>query len=127
MSLAGMLALDEDALICDLAETYQVLDMWALPVSLLATLASGLREDSRIKMELNGYEALPMQYVIARIADEISLFRYSFADTKETPQLITELMKKESTPKAKKLAGFESGEAFMAEWNRRVKGEINGR
>ena len=33
---------------CDLAETYGVLDMDALPAHLVATLAAGLREDSRI-------------------------------------------------------------------------------
>ncbi len=33
---------------CDLAETYGVLDMDALPARLVATLAAGLREDSRI-------------------------------------------------------------------------------
>lgn len=43
-----MLAADRDALICDLAETYRVLDYRALPVELLATLAAGLRPDARI-------------------------------------------------------------------------------
>lgn len=43
-----MLATDRDALICDLAETYRVLDYRALPVELLATLAAGLRQDARI-------------------------------------------------------------------------------
>lgn len=49
-----MLAADRDALICDLAETYGVFDYKALPLPLLATLASGLRDDSRIKMCLTG-------------------------------------------------------------------------
>ena len=49
-----MLAEDRDALVCDLAETYHVLDMAALPVPLLATLAAGLREDSRIRMKMAG-------------------------------------------------------------------------
>ncbi len=123
MALAGMLALDEDAVICDFAETYHVLDFWALPVPLLATLASGLGEDSRIKMKMAGFERLPMQYVIARMADEITLFRYSFADKKETPKLITELMDMNRTPDRTKLAGFETGDAFLAEWNRRVRGD----
>lgn len=43
-----MILTDEDALICDLAETYNVLDYRALPVRTTAALASGLRADARI-------------------------------------------------------------------------------
>lgn len=55
MVLTGMIALDEDAVICDLAETYGVFDLRALPLSTVATLAFGLRENSRIKSKLAGY------------------------------------------------------------------------
>ena len=37
-----MLALDEDAFICDMAQTYHVYDIRSLPLPYLATLASGL-------------------------------------------------------------------------------------
>lgn len=40
--------------ICDMAETYHVFDWRALPLSLAATLAGGLREDSRCAMALKG-------------------------------------------------------------------------
>ncbi len=43
-----MLAVDRDALVCDLAETYGILDLYAHPAQLIATLAAGLRENSRI-------------------------------------------------------------------------------
>lgn len=43
-----MILTDEDALICDLAETYHVLDYRSLPLLTAATLASGLRSDARI-------------------------------------------------------------------------------
>ena len=43
-----MMAVNRDALICDLAETYGILDCQALPALLLATLSCGLRADSRI-------------------------------------------------------------------------------
>lgn len=43
-----MLAVDRDALVCDLAETYGILDMYEHPAQLIATLATGLRENSRI-------------------------------------------------------------------------------
>ena len=56
MVLTGMIALDEDAVICGLAETYGVFDLRALPLSTVATLAFGLRENSRIKSKLAGYK-----------------------------------------------------------------------
>ncbi len=47
-----MLAADRDALICDLAESYGILEYRALPAWLLAVLASGLRENARIRQRL---------------------------------------------------------------------------
>lgn len=49
-----MIATDENALICDLAETYNIYDYRSLPVKLAATYSAGLRENSRIKMKLRG-------------------------------------------------------------------------
>lgn len=42
-----MIVADEDALICDFAQYYYVLDYRALPARLAATLAAGLPEDAR--------------------------------------------------------------------------------
>ena len=42
-----MAALAPDELVCDMAETYHVLDWRALPLRLAATLAAGLPETSR--------------------------------------------------------------------------------
>ena len=44
-----MIALDEDALTCDLAETYGIYEFRLLPPAKIAVLACGLSEDSRIK------------------------------------------------------------------------------
>ena len=49
-----MVHTDRSALICDLAETYGIYDMGSLPVTTVAILASGLRDNSRIKMKLAG-------------------------------------------------------------------------
>lgn len=46
-----MVAEDEHALICDLAETYGIYDYHKLPARTVAILATGLREDSRIFMK----------------------------------------------------------------------------
>ena len=52
-----MISKDKGALICDLAETYGIYDYRSLPVRTVATLASGLRENSRIKTKLRGCKA----------------------------------------------------------------------
>ena len=49
-----MIRLDEDLLICDLAETYHILDYKALSPRLVAVLANGLSDDSRIKKKIVG-------------------------------------------------------------------------
>lgn len=49
-----MIRTDREALVCDLAETYNVHDMRGLPALHVATLASGLGEDSRIKRKMSG-------------------------------------------------------------------------
>ncbi|MDO4710620.1 MAG: DUF5361 domain-containing protein [Peptostreptococcaceae bacterium] len=73
MILAGMVAEDEDALICDLAETYQIYDHKQLPLSKVAVFARGLRDDSRIKMKLSG-QTVPLDTLLsAGAVDRLSL------------------------------------------------------
>lgn len=48
MFLIGAVYAGEEALICDLAETYHILDYKQLPLRTVAVLASGLRQDARI-------------------------------------------------------------------------------
>ena len=52
-----MLALDKDAFICDMAETYHLYDIKSVPLPYLATLASGLGMDSRIRLKKHGLKA----------------------------------------------------------------------
>lgn len=68
-----MIAVDESALICDLAETYHVYDYRSLPVQLVATFCVGLRENSRIKMKLSGMSYPYETILLAGIIDKLSL------------------------------------------------------
>ena len=72
-----MVATDEDALICDFAETYGVFDYRSLPVQLAATFAVGLRENSRIKTKMNGMERPFDEYMLAAIYDGINWLCWS--------------------------------------------------
>ena len=76
-----MLAADEDALICDLAETYGIFDYRALPVPLLATLAVGLRDNSRIKMRLCGSAVAQDTMLLAAAVDKLTFL--AWAKTKD--------------------------------------------
>ncbi len=71
IALAGFMAHDEDALVCDLAETYHIFDMRSLPVTLAATLSCGLRDDSRIKMSLRGDKLTTEQSLMALMLDSV--------------------------------------------------------
>lgn len=72
-----MLSIDRDALLCDLAETYHIFDLRALPVVTLAALSFGLRDDSRIKMKIAGIEYVPNYMLLASIADNLKMLRYN--------------------------------------------------
>ena len=68
-----MIALDEDALICDLAETYQIYDYKQLPLNQVAVFAYGLRDDSRIKQVMSNQIGPLETTLLASIVDRLSL------------------------------------------------------
>ena len=113
-----MLELDEDALICDLAETYHILDYRSLPLKLVATLSVGLREDSRIKLLASGLRVSQNTLLLASIADRVEMFRYGFTDAaksgKKPPALIVDALVGGKDNKPRKVAGFRTPEEFEA-------------
>lgn len=80
-----MLCVDRDALLCDLAETYHIFDLRALPVTTLAALSFGLRDDSRIKMKIAGVKYVPSYILLASICDNISMLRYNLLASEGDP------------------------------------------
>lgn len=68
-----MMKLDEDALLCDLAETYQIYDFKQLPLSKVAVFSYGLRDDSRIKMRMNEQNVTLDNLLLAGINDALNL------------------------------------------------------
>ena len=75
------MAVCEDELICDFAETYHILNYRELSPSLAATLCMGLRDDSRVKMKIAGIKITLEQTLLARITDELAF--QSWAKTKD--------------------------------------------
>lgn len=115
-----MMELDEDALICDLAETYQLFDYRSLPLQLVATLSAGLRDDSRIKLKLIGLPVSLDTFILATISDNLALLRVGFAkDKPKKPFLFTEAIQGE---KKEKVMGFRTANEFEAAL-KRIRGE----
>ena len=114
-----MLDTDRAALYCDLAETYHVFGFESLPVTDLAMLASGLRDNSRIKQKMSGITYPPTELILARMADTVSLFRYGFMEDKKgknMPYLFTEHLREDD--KTDKPQSFMSGAEFDAAWRK---------
>ena len=72
-----MIQTDEDALICDLAETYHIYNYKELPPLTVALFCNGLREDSRIKLKMSGQRVKIDTLLLAFIVDRLSILVWS--------------------------------------------------
>ncbi|VNT15766.1 phage protein [Streptococcus pneumoniae] len=113
-----MINLDEDALVCDLAETYQIYDYKQLPLNQVAVFAYGLRDDSRIKQIMSD-QIVPLETtLLASIVDRLSLSLW--LQTKDgqkgvnRPTSIAEMLTKNHKEERdeRDYLVFESGEDF---------------
>lgn len=119
-----MLSEDEDALICDLAETYGIFDYEALPPKTVAALCSGLREDSRIFRRMSGTRLNLEELLLAEAVDRLGLLLWQRTKDgsrgRNRPASIVKILTK--TPEEKPRA-FESPEEFAAAWKRATEGK----
>ncbi len=113
-----MISLDEDALVCDLAETYQIYDYKQLPLLQVAVFAYGLRDDSRIKQIMSN-QIVPLETtLLASIVDRLSLSLW--LQTKDGQKgvnrpasIADQLIKRDKSENDEKdYLVFESGEDF---------------
>lgn len=112
-----MLQKNEDAVVCDFAETYGVLDLYGLPCETAATLAAGLRENSRIRMELTGARVTPELYIAAICADALNWLRWAQSTdarhNRNRPKSIAAALSEEKK-KETDVESFATAEDFMA-------------
>lgn len=123
-----MLNTDRDAVLCDLAETYNIYDYRSLPAVSVAMFASGLREDSRIKLKLVG-ELQPLNtMLLAAIADRLALLLWARTKDGEKgrnrPKMIVESLTEQQCSERTK--GFKKAEDFERAWAAVTGGEKNG-
>lgn len=109
-----MIVKDEEALICDLAETYQIYDYKSLPCLKIAAFSVGLREDSRIKLKLSGLKYSLSTVFLAACVDRLTNLLWiqtqDGAKGRNRPKSIVEQliqMEKDSL-----VENFDSPEAF---------------
>ena len=131
MILARMICVSEDDLICDLAETYGILNykqMIESSPSLVATLSVGLSMDSRIKRKMIGCELTLDQMLASLILDGINTLVWfgtkDGAKGRNRPKSIYRaLMGLDKKPKDE-LMTFDSPEAYE-EWMMSKRKEWN--
>ena len=117
-----MMATDEDALTCDFAETYHVFNLRALPLRLAATLAYGLRDDSRIKMALSGTR-VPLDTLLnAVVADHVRLLVWQNTENghkgTDAPKSLVALLNGADKQDTENVDAFDSGDAFERAFHR---------
>ena len=118
-----MISLDEDALICDFAETYHIYNYRALPARQAAILAAGLREDSRIKMKANKQRLTNAEFLTAVVADRLGALIAGLSG-KDMPELLSSKAFEytmTSTPKDTDVLKFRGPEEFEKARKRFIK------
>lgn len=124
-----MAAGDEDALVCDFAQTYHILDWRTLPLALAATLAAGLPEGSRSMRRLLGLNAPLETVLLAQIADRLAVWLWWHTEDgragRKPPEPVARgLVVREERPGAREgLRTFASGAEFLAAYNQAIGGE----
>lgn len=123
-----MMAVDEDALLCDFAQYYRIYDIEQLPPRTAAVLAFGLPEECRIRRVLAGQEFSLETMLLAGIYDRVNLLAYfktKAALSGENPpkSVLAQMMGQKEDTGDTGVSGFESPEAFE-EYRKRILKEI---
>ena len=122
-----MLNEDEDALLCDLSETYHIYDLQALPWPAMARLAAGLPLDSRIIRKMSGVTGTRLELMMAMAVDYLAALNYKFGDkhAKKPESVLSKLIEK---PKRldNELMKFSSIGEFEAARNKAFGGAEDG-
>lgn len=121
-----MIFTDEEALICDLAETYQIFDYRSLPVRTVATLSAGLRGHSRIKTKLRGEKAIEPEDLLVQVIDMLAGILWLFGGYGEldAPPTIKDEIRNRTHEEAagsqkRGAKAFATGADFDAAWNKK--------
>lgn len=124
-----MINTDEDALICDLAETYHIYDYRSLSPRMAATFSCGLRNDSRIKLAMSDTK-YPLETIIGVLTfDTVNWLCWaqtkSAQDGGDPPERVYDKLFGHCTENMDSdVVTFDSPEEFEAARQRIIKGGI---
>ena len=114
-----MLNTDEEALICDFAETYRIYNYKEIPCKMAAIYAKGLKENARIKMKLAGVKVTLEDMLLASIADHTKLLTWmQTEDARKGKNRPNTILPRLLGEEERKIISFETGEEFEKEWKR---------
>ena len=105
-------------MICDLAETYHILDYRCVPARLLGTLICGLGENSRLQRAMSGQQCSLEALLAAKTLDAVVALGYGMSGQKKAPPSVADLLME----RKERSGGFDSVEAFEAARERIIKG-----
>lgn len=117
--MAAAVAADEDALTCDFAEYYRILDPLGMPLKLAATLFSGLPPESRIKMKLAGLKVPPDTLMLASVLDKLNLLIWLQTEDgykgRNRPASVVDALNGQNTA-SENFECFRTAEEFKKRW-----------
>lgn len=113
-----MIKIDENALICDLAEIYKIYDYKEIAPAKVAIFAIGLRDNSRIKMKLGNLKYDFKTLLIAKLVDGVNLLVWSKTSDAQKGlnrplSIMSQLYQEE-----REVSAFKSGKEFELEKSR---------
>lgn len=116
-----MIRISEDDVICDLAETYHILNYKELSPSLVAALCIGLSEESRIKRRISGRKVTIDTMLLASICDSLAFIAWtkttSAKDGFNKPKRILPTLLGTNQEEDNDVVSFDNEEDFMEAWN----------
>lgn len=120
-----MVALDENALICDFAEVYHIFNWRALPARTSAALAMGLRPDARIMLRLSNVPIPVNTQLLAIIADAVRIIAWQNTTDgirgENPPVSVFSALTKTGDAVTNAGVGFDTADDFMA-WREEMVG-----
>ena len=124
MTLASMIKEDEDALQCDLAETYHIFNYRELPLRKVALFSAGLKEGSRIKLKMQKqnypFETILLAMAVDRLTYLLWLKTKDGSKGRNRPASITDKLTGKLSNESNVLS-FRSADAFERERQRILK------
>lgn len=130
MILSRMMAVGEDELICDLAETYHIYDYRSLSPRMAAVFSCGLRNNSRIKKKLSGREYdIDNTLLNVMIYDCVNWLRWTKTqaahDGGDPPEpMLNKMLGYEDSSENTDVQTYDSAEEFEAARRRILEGGV---